>query len=74
MHASSIELRKLKTLYKDLKIVDQLVSCIFLVSGDAAPVVHGNIFSFCRSLKNNGTSIIMAIITESMSIAVVKLY
>ena len=67
-------MRKLKTLYNDLKRTFQLVSCNFLVSIDAVPVVQGTIFSSRLSLKNNGTNIIVLIIAASVSIETVKLY
>ena len=67
-------LRKVNTLYKDLKMVDQRVICNFFVSVDAVPIVQGNNFSPGRSLKDAGTIMIRHTRMESIRMAVEKPY
>jgi hypothetical protein len=59
-------------LHSDLKIFAQLFECILSLSGEVAPVVHGNNFSPGRSLSNSGTNIIKTTVRESEKTAVKK--
>ena len=67
------ELRSRKTLYNELKIVDQRVTCIRLVSDETLPGVQGSSFSPGCSRRQMGTSVTTPISIEIASMATVKL-